>query len=642
MADDQVKLDVVLNMPQAPPVPPPDTQAAEAALGRVRQAAETAGAAVQNALGGGRAGPAAPAYTPSGPTPGAVMPGYWQTTPGARGSMWNWGTAPPGTPQMQTPYGPGGSIGGPVSPFSGYSDPWGPRSQYGPWSAAWQAGRGTGPFGAIGERDWQTGPIQPNMVGGVENYGTVRGSLPDATSYDRAIGRVQEYHRHLTSLHTTFRELHMGAIELAAGIMLLNKSMEKGSEFDNNSTRLTAGLSILTGGASLTRAVGHTMAAYGGSSSAIAGSGVALAAAAAPLAIFGPAYLQARMANNDALARGEELEGMRVRRLEPEGWGHWAGRSVLNNIAAPVRWLGQGTGLWDFPKWQYGGGTDAYEGPGLAAHQQRWRMMGEGQIQGAREMGYGYDSDQALYNAYQGSFRGRLQGATRFSQAANATNDMGRDYGEIAGRVRGRIAQGRDLSQNGEGVAAQAAGVQAEIQGVQKLIELQRDYNAARREGLQRQIEIVDATRQEAEHKREASQATNRTIGRIAPDELSRLSALRRLPLTPDVARAIEGITGYQEGSLQSGLLNRQGQARIDQDPRLKNYFADARTSGEMAALQKQIDEAKQQRTQLMNTIAATFKSEGDAVVRLHQQLVALQRELDDLKARLPAARNAA
>lgn len=352
-------------------VPALDTRDAEAAIAKLRALIKQMQAEWAASFTGGGApnAPHRPGTSPSvGPTPSAPQ-GYPAPVPSVAPPMAPPQVFQPPVPPMAPPApmgprpatpgssgwpytltwdgrGPGGGRtvidyppGSPYAPPPGPAPPdpragatWATRPQYGPWNVSWGMG-----YGAQGTGGYSHGPISD------PGTATVPGSLSTARGYDQAMLREQLQGLNFSGVEQGTERVARGmtkareaAIGLTAALVLLNKSQEQGSGWDNWYTQGTAGLGIasygtrLAGGAAdLVRGGANIGAGALAGASALAGAGkVGRAAAwgsrglaglagastlsiAAPLSVaagFGIAYASAAYDNYQAGVRGQELD----------------------------------------------------------------------------------------------------------------------------------------------------------------------------------------------------------------------------------------------------------------------------------------------------------------------------------------------
>lgn len=636
MADDQkdVILNILLKIGDNK-LPPIDTKAAEAAIDAYKTKVQTAQREVaasvssmaQSATAGAGAGGAA-----GGPAIGGAAPYAFSFQPGGRSY---YGPPGQGTPAYTIPPGgvfadfnqfPGG-VGPMPRPYGPYGA--GARPIYGegaatllsgPWNGSdyWGGVRG----GSPAPRGWSYGGWANGPVSDPGSWG--QSSLQTGRGYDQAMLRRRVESRDAYSdgweddarggyrkvLQGTAQAGH-GIMQLAAGIVLLNKAAEEGADaWQNFHTRLIGTISLISGGTTTALGVGATsigagrlalggtkflagqaafMGATGtasflgagtmGVGEAIAGGGLAGATAigaiglgtlgVGALAYGGYQFYRANQANQSAMQRGEQLDNQLEQFQRYRNWQR----------ARPIRELGYDL---ESSSLRSQAGLSAVEGGGMSAAE--FARVGAGEIDRIRQQ--------------QEIARHALGGLT----ASGQTQDVGRYY-------------------------------DAQRDAAREIFNWQSRINQAKREELQIAQRNLQAARDQADQQRKRSEDVRNDIGRINPGDFARFqrlgTAAERLGgLTPRLANYIEGIVGYREGGDASDFLNRQGQERIDSNQRLRQYLGnDVRTSGGMKELEAKL---KQYEIDMANGMKAI----GDTVERTGQAFAAQAEEIDAINRR--------
>lgn len=226
-----------------------------------------------------------------------------------------------------------------------------------------------------------------------------------------------------------------------------------------------------------------------------------------------------------------------------------------------------------------------------------------------------------------GAFDSIRGGPDFFQRSNNASTQIRRN---IAG-----LAAGRDAAASvGEYQKAAEYSRQIERSEQARLQLSQQRLDVMEREGrllleqVQMQSNLAQTTRSNA-------QAVASAAGRIGPSGRAQLRNLARRSMNERNALAIEGITGYREGSPQSEFLNRLGQSQVD-DPALRPFFGNqARTSSEMGKLDKEIAELKTKEQNIVERLEQVIIDRQEVMLRFADAIERSQKQTDELLQRM-------
>jgi hypothetical protein len=231
----------------------------------------------------------------------------------------------------------------PVDPRA--SATWATRPQYGPWNSSWG-----GNYGPQGSGGFSQGPIRDPGSWSQSSLSTGRG-------YDQAMlrqrvatanqyyGAADEASGSINKASIGINQLSGALTNLAAGIILVNKSAEQGADaWSNFQTRFIGGMNIAVGGGMALRGTQNLVSGAGGMAlrgvnlaagastmmgmsgmagmfgrmgaplgmAGMAAGGVVVGAGAAVGGYLGYQLYQANQQNDAALARGQQLDAERV------------------------------------------------------------------------------------------------------------------------------------------------------------------------------------------------------------------------------------------------------------------------------------------------------------------------------------------
>lgn len=486
----------------------------------------------------------------------------------------------------------------PVDPRAGAT--WATRPQYGPWNSSWG-----GSYGPQGSGGYAQGPIRDPGSWSQSSLSTGRG-------YDQAMlrqrvatanqyyGAADEASGSINKASIGINQLSGALTNLAAGIILVNKSAEQGADaWSNFQTRFIGGMNIAVGGGMALRGTQNLVTGAGGMAlrgvnlaagasammgisgmagmfgrmgaplgmAGMAAGGVVVGAGAAVGGYLGYQLYQANRQNDEALARGQELEVDRV---------NTRNRMLYNSF-------------------------------GRAEHNNRVRI------------GLGAEHSRSLYEAGATNFQDydrTLTGGLNNLMSRNAT-------------LRGRIT----INPSEESLAANMEfGRNLEL-----AIPQAQERGRARDEHLRGRYLSVEADRAGwiGEQDRHANILRNGSFIRNR-DWNRGLNAIRDAQLNglnERNALTIAGTGGGMGGRARDWLENR-AQGRIDALPS-EWRDKDAKSSSELEKLKSQLKETETSQRELLKAIQENTVTTAGLVKDLKMGLDKTNQDLHDLKSRM-------